>query len=60
MSKLEITVVVVGLTDLAKGSELLPAGNQTAASGNAVTFARYLGPFDDRLRNGRWAGALVP
>lgn len=37
-------------TDLAKRCELLPAGDQAAASGNAVTFARHLGPFDDGLR----------
>lgn len=37
-------------TDLAKRCELLPAGDQAAASGDAVTFARHLGPFDDSLR----------
>lgn len=36
-------------TDFAKRGQLLPAGDEAAASGNAVTFARNLGPFDDGL-----------
>lgn len=36
-------------TDFAKRSELLPASNEATASGNTVTFARHLGPFNDGL-----------
>lgn len=43
-------MLIVRRTDVAKRCELLPAGDQAAASGNAVTFARHLGPFDDSLR----------
>lgn len=38
------------LTDLAKRCELLPTSDHAAASGNAMTFARHLGPFYDSLR----------
>lgn len=43
-------MLIARRTDLAERRELLPAGDQAAASGNAVTFARHLGPFDDGLR----------
>lgn len=50
-------ICISGPTDFAKRCELLPASNQTAASGNAVTFTRHLGPFDDGLQ--RMSDALV-
>lgn len=44
---------IAALTNFAKRRKLLPASDETAASGNAVTFARHLGPFDDGLRKNR-------